>query len=333
MMKQNFGILPLISAIVLTFASCSEKFITTDGSAWATTYHIVYSGGRDLSDSIEAQIVLVDNELSMFNPASAVSAVNAGLTDTVDFYFRAVFDCAAEVSALSDGRYDPTVAPLVDLWGFGRTDKAAAPSDSLIGAVLESIGIADCSIDAYGALVRKSPETDFDFSSLAKGFGVDCVADMLERNGCSDYMVEIGGEIRVRGTNPRGEKWRIQIDDPRQGTVHSRYTVLPLGPERTAVATSGNYRNYRADSAGNIYGHTISPIEGRPIATEVLSATVVAPSCMLADALATACMTGSASQAEALIVNAGAAAMLIVAENGNDISTKKIGCLTTTENP
>lgn len=331
-MKHGIITLPLISVFILTFASCSQNFITNEGTAWATTYHIVYSGDTDLSDSIKAQIALVDNELSMFNPASALSAINAGC-DTVDIHFRTIFDCAVYVNTLSDGRYDPTVAPLVDLWGFGRIKTDAIPSDSLIEAALTTVGISECKIERRGRLVRKSHDTRFDFSSLAKGYGVDCVAEMLERNGVRNYMVEIGGEIRVLGYNPKGKKWRIQIDEPRLEAVHSRFTVLNLGPEPVAVATSGNYRNYRKGADGLIYGHTISPLTGRPLKTDVLSATVVAPTCMLADALATACMTGNSSQAEHPVTLAGASALLICGGENEDLSTKKIGCLPTTENP
>lgn len=332
-MKHGIITLPLISVFILTFASCSQNFITNDGTAWATTYHVVYSGETDLSDSIKAQIALVDSELSMFNPASALSAVNAGECDTVDVHFRTIFDCAVYVNALSGGRYDPTVAPLVDLWGFGRVDTNGTPSDSLIEAALASVGIGECKIGRRGQLMRKTSDTRFDFSSLAKGYGVDCVAEMLERNGVKNYMVEIGGEIRVLGYNPKGRKWRIQIDEPRLEAVHSRFTVLELGPEPVAVATSGNYRNYRKGADGLIYGHTISPVTGRPLKTDVLSATVVAPTCMLADALATACMTGDAAQAEQPVVLAGTAALLICGGENEELSTKKIGCLPTTENP
>lgn len=332
-MKRVNIIMPLISAIVLTFASCRGNYITDTGEAWATSYHIVYSSDMSLKDSIEACIELVDSELSMFNPESELSRLNRGETDFADSHFCTVFDCAKYISGLTEGRYDPTVAPLVDLWGFGRNSPAGEPSEAEIAEALSSVGIADCSIDRYGRLRRKTPATAFDFSSLAKGYGVDCVADMLENNGVADYMVEIGGELRVSGRNPRGGKWRIQIDEPSAGMAHSRLTVLELGPDPVAVATSGNYRNYRADSLGRIYGHTLSALEGRPAETEVLSATVVAPTCMVADALATACMTGSAAQAAAIVTEAGASALIVTGEADGSYGIKKIGCLPTTENP
>lgn len=329
-MRHSFVILPLISALFLTFASCAEHFSTDNGEIWATTYHIVYSGNKNLHDSIRAQLEIIDNELSMFNPKSKLAEINRGC-DTTDSHFQTVFDCATAVSRISDGRYDPTVAPLVDVWGFGRTEAGAHPSDSVIASCLTSVGIAECRID-NDILTRKSHDTEFDFSSLAKGYGVDCVADMFDRNNVKNYMIEVGGEIRVRGTNPRGKKWRIQIDEPTPGAMHSRYTVLELGPDPTGVATSGNYRNYRPDENGGFFGHTISPLDGRPIVTEVLSATIVAPTCMFADALATACMTGTYAQAEDIINKSQTAALIIV--GGHDSMTaKKIGCLPTTENP
>lgn len=319
-------ILPLISALVLTFASCREGYHTVDGCAWATTYHIVYSGDEIPADSIKSVVTLVDGELSMFNASSTLSAVNRGETDTVGMHFRTVFDCAAYVSMLSEGRYDPTVAPVVDLWGFGRRDiDAAEPSEAEIRQALSRVGIRRCAINAYGRLVRKVPGTEFDFSSLAKGYGVDLVADMLERNGCRNYMIEIGGEVRARGLNPRGEAWHIQVDSPAGGNTHCRDTILLLGPDPIALATSGNYRRARIDSCGRAYGHTISPLTGRPVVTEVLSASVLAPSCMLADAMATACMTGTVAQADSIATAAGLSAYVIYSTPNGDMASCRVG--------
>ncbi|GFI12783.1 FAD:protein FMN transferase [Muribaculaceae bacterium] len=249
----------------------------------------------------------------MFNNGSTVSKINRGEIDVADTHFRTVFEISRRVWELSDGRYDPTVAPLCDLWGFGTAEPESQPSDDDIEEALCAVGLGECSVGSDGKVVRKSADTSFDFSSVAKGYGVDCIAEMFDRNGVDRYMIEIGGEVRVRGLSPRGRQWRIQVDAPVGGIAHSRFGILQLGPENMAVATSGNYRNFRYDVEGKPYGHTLSPLTGRPAISEVLSATVLAPDCALADALATACMTMGKGEALDMLSEVGAEGLLIVA--------------------
>ena len=304
----------LSSLFLIVFASCSENYVTTSGNTWGTSYHITYQGKTALQDSIIQVLKHIDTELSMFNSSSTVSRINRGELSSVTPDFKAVFDLALKVNIASGGRFDPTVAPLVDLWGFGKRDIRHTPLNAEVEEVLPSVGIADCHIDSCGTLVKKNKNTEFDFSSIAKGFGIDCVGAMLERNGVDNYMVEIGGEVLVRGYNPNGLPWHIQIDSPyqSQNMLHSRLSIIELGPEQTAVATSGNYRNYRQDEDGNRYGHTISPITGYPADTKILSVTIEAPSCALADALATACMMMDSTEISSMVSPFGARALVVV---------------------
>jgi len=321
MMKRAILILPLISVLFLIFASCSQKYFTSDGQAWATTYHIVYSAGADLSDSIKAEISAIDAELSLFNPSSELSSVNDGTTDRVGRRFAEVFDLGKYVWDISGGVYDPTIGPVAELWGFGKSD-GKEPCDSAIAAALAAVGMGDCRIEG-NRIVKKTPATRFDFSSIAKGYGIDCIADMFERNGVENYMIEIGGEVLARGVNPKGRVWRIQIDSPEGGMSHTQLAVKALGPDRTALATSGNYRNMRTDSLGRRYGHTLSPITGRPAETSVLAVTIEAPSCALADALATACMaSGCADSAMAIVERSGCEALIIESQADSLVMVK-----------
>ncbi len=311
-MKRTYIFLPLISALVLIFASCGDKYFTNDGSAWGTTYHIVYSSSVDLCDSVTAVMDSVDRELSLFNPDSEVSAVNDGRTDSVGVGFTTVFRCAESIHSLSGGMFDPTVAPVAGLWGFGASDGSTDPDSAAIAEALSAVGLGSCSVE-NGIVSKKTPATTFDFSALAKGYGVDRIAAMLARNGCRNYMVEVGGEIKACGINPNGNFWRIQIDAPAETPGHVPFTVVELGPETQALASSGNYRNFRIGQDGKRYGHTISPLNGYPIQTATLAATVSASDCMSADALATACMCVEPAQAIELLGRAGAKGMIIVA--------------------
>ncbi|MDE6277233.1 MAG: FAD:protein FMN transferase [Muribaculaceae bacterium] len=308
----------LISVIILSFASCTRNnFREFSGLTWGTTYHIVYNSPVDLNDSILAELERVDNSLSMFNPLSTLSAINSSLTTRPDKYVADVIKISQKANKLSDGAFDPTVEPLVNLWGFGSTDRelGSTPSDSAIARALRRVGITDCYITSDGILIKKHPLTRFDFSGVAKGYGVNRVARMLERNGCADFKVEIGGEVVLQGLNPSGKPWRIKIEAPNPDpSISEELCIKAFGPEVTSIASSGNYRNFRTDSLGNRYGHTISPRTGRPIQSDVLSATVILPGsyCGLADALATAAMVLPSDSASAMLRSAGAAAILVI---------------------
>lgn len=309
---------PLIYALLAILTSCGEKNFENSGAVWATTYHITYSSTHDLGDSIIAVMRQVENELSMFADSSTVSRLNRGEDPDVGPMFRDVFTLSKKINALSSGAFDPTVGPLTDLWGFGRRklpDKAV-PTQAEIDSALRHVGIVDCRL-VGNKIEKKHPSTVFDFSSVAKGYGVDAVAAMLARNGVTDYMVEIGGEISARGVNPRGMTWRIQIDAPVEGdAVHSRMYVLEL--DNAAVATSGNYRNFRNTYSGRV-GHTIDPHSGIPVATTTAAATVIAPDCATADALATACMVLEADKALEMIEKLDRTEALLAVSSGDSL--------------
>lgn len=297
-MKTGFWTLTLL-LISLIVDGCSprEQWRRTEGAVWNTLYHITYRAADNLDDSINAVMHAVESSLSPFDSLSVISRINRNESDIADSAVIKVFDYSVRLNALSAGMFDPTVAPLVNLWGFGYkhpADEAEQPSLSEISEQLLSVGIGDCRRDGL-RIIKKSPDTEFNFSAITKGLGCDMIGEMLRRNGCRDYMIEIGGEIALSGTNPHGGPWRIMVDAPEpsdSAIVHKELTTLELTD--CGIATSGNYRNYRNTDFGCI-SHTINPRTGFPVTTEptdtlTLSATVIAPSCMEADAIATAVM-------------------------------------------
>ena len=309
-MKQHFCI---ILALAMALAGCRRaEYHTASGAVWGTTYHITYRSAADLSDSVLAEMRRVELSLSAFDNGSLLTAVNMGRTDSVDVRFEQVFAVAQRVYALSDGAFDPTVGPLVELWGFGRNRTAAQADSAAVAAALERVCFDRCSIVEH-RVQRPRADVQFDFSAIAKGYGVDCVAALLQRNGVSDFMVEIGGEVVVSGCNPHGQAWRIMVDAPQRDTAPGDSAVTVLSLHNEAVATSGNYRNYRSDSTGAVYGHTINPRTGYPVRTTTLSATVVCSSCVEADALATACMVMHPDSAMSMLQRAGARGLLVIA--------------------
>lgn len=216
---------------------------------------------------------------------------------------------------MSGGAFDPTVAPLVNLWGYGYRSAGVEPTQQAVDSLMMLVGIRDCGITPDGYIRKKHPATEFNFSAITKGYGCDLVGEMLRRNGCEDYMVEIGGEIALSGMSPRGKEWRVMVDAPvycDTAVVHERMAVVAL--TGCGVATSGNYRNYRDTGSGRTW-HTISTADGRPAVTDLLSATVVAPSCMLADAYATSCMAQTSDAAFRMLEFVpGVAGMLVTAD-------------------
>ena len=314
------------------FVSCGEaapEWRHTGGAAWGTGYNVTYKANIDLADSVVAEMKMIEEAVSMFDPESNVSRINAGTTDTLSPICAEIFLRSKRLNALSYGAFDPTVAPLVKVWGFGpgnNGETAVEPDSSTLKWLLERVGIQECRIDVAGRIVRKHPRTEFDFSAIAKGYGVDRIGDMLRRNGCTDYMVEIGGEVTMAGRNERGELWHVQIDNPVKSGRDGHVRLALLETTNCSMATSGNYRNYRVLPDGHRVGHTISPITGRPVATNLLSVSVVAPSCMTADALATACMALSVPQATAMLRGQrGVSALLVVSDVGGAIDTLVVG--------
>lgn len=291
MLKNMLKILQAV-ALILMAAGCStpqkhNAYTTIEGSVWHTTMRITYGSERDLKDSVIAVTNRVEASLSPFLPDSRISLINRNEDMTTDGYIERVFAESQRVNAASGGAFDPTVAPLVNLWGFGYEGSDGEPTREQTDSCLALVGIADCRTEG-GVMVKKAPGTQFNFSAITKGFGIDCVAEMLRNEGIENYMVEIGGEMALRGRNRNGEKWHIQIDAPvLDNTEHERLVMIEVTD--CCIATSGNYRNYRATSGGRV-GHTISPVTGMPYANDVMSATVIASSTMTADALATALM-------------------------------------------
>lgn len=303
----------LIALVCLSMGSCQRKgeWRTVSGAVWNTTYNIKYYGPENLADSVMEVIGRVGRSLSPFNKSSLVSQINRMEAKQTDTLFRRMFALSLRVNEASGGLFDPTVSPVVNLWKFGYTGKVDAdsvwePSQAQIDSAMTAVGIRRCSITSEGVLRRATPPATFNFSAVAKGYACDLVLEMLRRNGVDNAMVEIGGEIACCGRNPRGEMWHIQVDKPEfepGAPRHNAYKILEITD--CGVATSGNYRNYHRDSHGRV-GHTISPLTGRPVVNDILSVTVVAPTCAEADAWATAAMAShSADEAEAMLRRAG----------------------------
>ncbi|MCR5535708.1 MAG: FAD:protein FMN transferase [Bacteroidaceae bacterium] len=266
----------------------NTQFQMEEGAVFGTTYHIKYQYGENLHDSIIARLKAIDGSLSMFNPTSTVSNINRGECMKADSLVTCVWNMSRSISKETDGAFDPTVAPLVNIWGFGYKTRQL-PDKAIIDSLRELVGWQRIYIQD-GNFCKEDPRMVIDFSAVAKGFGVDHVANLFRNLGIKNFMVEIGGEIVAQGTNPKGEAWRIGInkpDDDSTGTNNELQEVIEV--HDGALATSGNYRNFYIEGGRKI-AHTIDPKTGYPAKQSILSSTVKAPSCAMADGYATAFM-------------------------------------------
>ena len=275
------------------------EYRTAQGLVFGTRYNITYLYNADLQPDIDYTLALVDSALSMFNPQSTISAVNSSesiqVTDTM---FLKVFRRAMEISRMTNGAFDITVAPAVNAWGFGFKHSENI-SQSTIDSLLEITGYWKIH-EQDGMITKDDPRIMLDCSAIAKGFGTDMVADMLRSKGICDFMVEVGGEIVVSGQNPKGKLWNIGISKPVDDSLsvnNELQTVIPVTD--IAMATSGNYRNFYVKD-GRKYAHTIDPHTCTPVSHSLLSATVFASDCATADALATSMMVMGLDSAQAL---------------------------------
>ncbi|MCH5229704.1 MAG: FAD:protein FMN transferase [Muribaculaceae bacterium] len=309
-----YGSIFCIIIIVFILTSCSgkAKYEKCEGMIWNTLYHVTYQGPENLKDSIMPVLNNVGESLSVFDKNSLVSKLNTLDSVKGDIHLLMVYDTSKEIHRISKGKFDPTVSPLVDAWGFG-IGHTPTTDTLLIDSLLQFTGIEKTRHKGE-FIVKDDLRTRFNFSAIAKGYGCDAVGEMLRRGGVKNYMVEIGGEIRMSGSGPTGEGWLIAVDAPVEDNAPGETTALIMELTNVGLATSGNYRNYRIEN-GQKLAHTISPKTGRPVLSEILSATVIASDCMTADGLATACMAGTLQEALNILQESGTEGMFILTDS------------------
>jgi len=291
-MKRNPGFILLLTALFFTACNKKDNFIRISGPIQGTSYSIICERHRGMKDErVESGVrrILrdIDYSLSIYNDSSVISGINRNENVEVGKYFREVFDISQEMSELTDGAFDITVGPLVRAWGFGPDGKREFGSDKL-DSLLNLVGYYKVRIE-NNRLIKDSPGIMLDVNAIAQGYTADVIGRFFDSLGVKNYLVEIGGEVKVKGTK-NGKPWRIGIDRPFDNNLtpgENLQAVIELSGG--SVATSGNYRKFYIEN-GVKYSHTIDPATGYPVRNRLLSATVIADECSVADAVATACM-------------------------------------------
>lgn len=294
-----FLTLLVVGSILIIRQQRSMPYQKSTDFIFGTTYHITYQCDSDLSQSIKAELMKVDASLSPFNKESVITAINDNKDVRPDEMFKDVFSLAMDISKETDGAFDITVAPLVNAWGFGFKN-GSQPSRHQVDSLLRLVGYEKVSM-VDGKVKKKDPRIMLDCSAIAKGYGTDRVARLLQSRGVENYMVEIGGEVVTSGVNPERLPWKIGVTKPTDdslNTGHELQTILNLTDK--AMATSGNYRNFYY-KGGKKFAHTIDPKTGYPVQHSILSATVITKSCAVADAYATSFMVMGLDKAKQVL--------------------------------
>ena len=307
-------------AAVLCGCAGRPDFTVVDGVMLGTTLHVVADVKGVSSQELYGAVMELDREakasMSIYDPMSLLSRLNRNETDTVDRHIAFNLHLADSIGALSDGRYDVTVKPLVEAWGFAGKERTEHPN---IDSILEFVGREKVRV-AGGRLVKDDPRVQLDFNSVAKGYTVDLLAALVEKYGAENYIVDIGGEVRCRGVNRQGQAWRIGVETPFDGNMsNGEYLQKRIQMTGGGMATSGNYRRFYLDKEGNKVAHTIDPRTGRSALSRLLSVTVVAPTCAEADAMGTMFLAMGADDALAAVGRMpGVKAYFILAGAGED---------------
>lgn len=270
-----------------------KQYYSNQGYIFGTYYNIRYEADQDLHEAILVRLNAFDASMSTFNPQSTISRINQAADTVLDTWFLRMYATAREVSDLTDGAFDITVAPLVNAWGFGFKNKENVTPE-MIDSLCELVDYRQLSLreeeDGMHLVFPQKGRGAIDASAIAKGYACDVIADLLREKGAENLLVDIGGEVVLQGKNQEGNPWRVGITKPVDDPSGQQQEIQEIIESTClSMATSGNYRQFYYEG-GMRRSHTIDPRTGYPAASDLLSATVVSTSCMRSDALATACM-------------------------------------------
>ena len=281
-----------LTLLLLLFVSCKQDSTLqknlTSGEVFGTYYNIQFFDDKevDFSKQYDSLFLVINKSMSTYIPTSDISKINANDTSVVvDNHFEKVFNLSKEIYKTTDGFFDPTIGVLVNAWDFGPQGKVVGLDSLKIDSLLNFVGFDKVNFNS--GRIEKQPQTFIDFNAIAKGYGLDVIAEFLDNKSYDNYLIDIGGEIVAKGTNLISEKnWNVGIEKPNFDGSQSQQIAIALHNE--AMATSGVYRKFKVDENGNKYAHIIDAKTGCPSKTNILSVSVIAPTCAVADAYATA---------------------------------------------
>ncbi len=323
----------LLAAFAVFFFACDtnkpvKMYSHLEGKAQGTTFSIIYfdSLERNFVQQADSLFRVIDKSVSLWDSTSIISNFNKNTPNTVaDEHFTNIFKRSIEMSKLTEGAFDVTVSPLVKRWGFHFKKNETMPDSIEIKNLLACCGWQKVRLE-NGILIKQNPCNQVDFNAIAQGYTVDLVAQFLENKGVSNYMIEIGGEVRTLGKNETGEFWKIGIDKPIENAENTEGRPLEriVSLDGKSLATSGSYRKFIMRD-GKKYSHTIDPATGYPIQHNLLSVSVIANNCTDADALATAFMVMGLEKAKVKAAQLGVSALFIIQNEKQAFEEVQVG--------
>ena len=297
----------IISFLSLLLISCnvdSSNYKRIQGDAFGTTYQVIVeseSNSSKIKQSIDSIFEVVNNSMSTYRSNSIISRVNQSKNPVkVDSHFIEVFKKSKDIWKLSNGYFDPTAGSIVNLYGMGPNNKIQSINEYKIDSVMQYVGLDKVYLNQQNFIVKTDENVYIDFNAIAKGYSVDLIKDLLININSNNFLIEVGGELITMGVNEKNKKWKVAIQNPVD--LNSYYSEITL--DGMSLATSGNYRKFRIDSETGVrYAHIVNPINGQSMSNNILSASVIANSCIEADAWATSLMLMDPMEAVEIINN------------------------------
>jgi len=293
--------------LLFSCGSKEPKSILLQGEAFGTNYNIQFYSEKDIDfkKGLDSVIDAVNHSVSTYIPESDISKINRGdSTVVVDSIFREVFEISSEVNQKTNGYFDPTIGVLRNAYGFGDVKPLKNIDSTTLDSLMEFVGFQKVKLNSDGSISKEYPQIYFDFNAVAKGFGIDCIGRYLESKGVENYLIELGGEILAKGENlEKNQEWVVGIEAV-NSELEDRSFEATVKLKNVGMASSGNYRKFRIDSiTGKKYVHTLNPLTGSAEQSDVTSATVIAPTCGVADAYATSFMALGLEKSKELLNN------------------------------
>lgn len=317
------GLLGMLSCILFLMSSCEQKnkYYLLEGSTMGTYYKIKYDGVQLFPKEIDSFLVRFNQSFSTYEPKSTISQFNQSIEgiELKDSSFALLYPYAESIANLTDGYFDYTVMPLVNAYGFGYAHQKTNNIDSILEFVgFEKVDFVD--IEGKSWIVKEHANTELDFSAIAKGYAVDKIAELLDLKGINNYMIDIGGELRCKGVNDQSLVWKIGVDKPVKNATERIMAQVVFLPNMS-IATSGNYRNF-VEKEGKEFVHTVNPKTGLAFKNDLLSVSVVAKECYMADALATSMMAMGYQKADSFLRSNDYIQAYLIFQIGDTVNSK-----------
>lgn len=311
------NIIIFLSIILIISCKQEPKNINVTGPIFGTFYDITYTSksNNNYQKAFDSLFYIINKSMSNYQVNSDISKINKHELDQVDYHFKTVFNASKKIHKETNGVFDPTIGKLVNAWNFGSEENKTKLDSVRVDSLMQFVGFNRLTLQG-NTLIKTKPKPYIDFNAIAKGYAVDVIGAFLDQENCANFMVNIGGELLAKGKNIEKQKgWTVGIENPNFDGSQSYDKVFVL--QDKAMATSGTYRKFKIDDNGNRYAHIINSKTGYPAKSNILSVSVIAETCMMADGYATAFQAMGIEKVKAFLENNKTLQAYVIFENEN----------------